>query len=260
VRSEKGQAAAKVRLFVEAALSARASVTLESAQAHYVTAVMRLKPGAAVTLFNGRDGAWRARLADTGKGHATLEVEEQTTPQREAVDLWLMFAPVKHGRIDFLVEKATELGAGRLLPVFTAYAQAERVNVARLRARAIEAAEQSERLDVPRVEEAATLGAALDRWPADRLLLVCDEAGGTPIADLLAFERGEGVKAGRIALLVGPEGGFAPADRKALALVPFQRSISLGPRILRAETAALAALACVMAALGDWSQPPRGPA
>lgn len=257
MRGEGGQAAPKVRLYVEDALVQGAELELAPTQAHYVGAVLRLKAGAALGIFNGRDGAWLARLATVGKGEATIKLERQIAPQRPSPDVWLLFAPVKHGRIDFLVEKATELGVSRLMPVFTTHAQAERVNIARLRARAIEAAEQCERLDVPAIDDAVELGAALDRWPATRLLLVCDEAGSAPISEVLEFERKEGLTAGGIAVLVGPEGGFAPADRKVLALVSARRPVSLGPRILRAETAALAALACVMAALADWSLPPR---
>ncbi|MBM3484097.1 MAG: 16S rRNA (uracil(1498)-N(3))-methyltransferase [Alphaproteobacteria bacterium] len=253
--SASRQAAPKVRLFVDHPLSPGGAITLEPAQAHYIGAVMRLKPGASVALFNGRDGLWRGEIADAGKGRATLKVEEQIQPFRPVPDLWLLFAPIKHGRIDFLVEKATELGVGRLRPVFTAHAQAERVNTARLRARAIEAAEQSERLDVPLIDEAVSLGVALDGWPAERLLLVCDEASAVPLGDVLAFQKAEGLKADRVALLIGPEGGLAPADRKVLGMVRAAVSVSLGPRILRAETAALAALACTMAVLGDRRAP-----
>lgn len=253
--SASRQAAPKVRLFVDHPLSAGGAIALEPAQAHYVGAVMRLKPGASIALFNGRNGLWRGEVVDSGKGRATLKVEELIQPFRRAPDLWLLFAPIKHGRIDFLVEKATELGVGRLRPVFTGHAQAERVNIARLRARAIEAAEQSERLDVPAIDEAVSLGAALDGWPAERLLIVCDEASAVPLGDVLAFQKAEGLKADQVALLIGPEGGIAPADRKAISLVRSAVSVSLGPRILRAETAALAALACTMAVLGDRPTP-----
>ncbi|MSO69975.1 MAG: 16S rRNA (uracil(1498)-N(3))-methyltransferase [Alphaproteobacteria bacterium] len=245
------------RLFVDADLSADAMIALERAQAHYLTGVLRRKVGDGAILFNGRDGAWRAVLVTLGKSRTELRVEQQIAAQTASPDLWLLFAPLKHGRIDFLVEKATELGVSRLVPVLTAHTQSERVNVERLRARAIEAAEQTERFDVPEIAVPVALGCALDRWPAERILLVCDEAGGVPIADALAALRAEGVGAGRVALLVGPEGGLAEADRQVLALQPARRTIALGPRILRAETAALAALALIQAMIGDGASPPR---
>ncbi len=247
------------RLFVEDDLSAGALVTLNRARAHYLTGVLRRKASDAAVLFNGRDGAWRATLVDAGRAKATLRLEAHISPQTVSPDLWLLFAPIKHGRIDFLVEKATELGVRRLVPVLTRYTQVERVNFERLRARAIEAAEQCERLDVPEVAAPTEIGRALDRWPAERILIVCDEAGGEPIADALAALRAAGQGGEPLALLVGPEGGLAEMDRRALAAGPPHRRISLGPRILRAETAALAALACIQAALGDWHTPPRAP-
>ncbi len=245
------------RLFVQDDLSAGVLVSLDRARAHYLIGVLRRKPGDAAVLFNGRDGAWRATIVDAGRSKATLRLEAQAGPQTVSPDIWLLFAPTKHGRIDFLVEKATELGVRRLVPVLTRYTQAERVNVERLRARAIEAAEQCERLDVPEIATPAELGRALDGWPGQRALLVCDEAGGEPIADALEALRACGQAGGPIALLVGPEGGLAELDRRVLAAGPPHRRISLGPRILRAETAALAALACVQAELGDWRTPPR---
>ena len=245
------------RLFVEDELMADSLVKLDRARAHYLVAVLRRRVDDPVVLFNGRDGAWRAVLAVAYKSEATLHVEAQLAPQIAAPDLWLLFAPLKHAPIDFLVEKATELGVGRLVPVLTRHTQPERLNLQRLRARAIEAAEQSERLDVPEVAEASELGRALDGWPTDRLLLICDEAGGEPIMDALERLRTDGKAGAPVALLIGPEGGLAEADRQALALVSSRLSVSLGPRILRAETAALAALACVQAVLGDWRTPAR---
>lgn len=245
------------RLFVDQALTAGATVALDRARAHYLSGVLRRKPGDEVVLFNGRDGAYRATIVETGRSTASLRVEAQSAPQAPSPDVWLLFAPLKHGRIDFLVEKATELGVGRLMPVLTRHSQAERVNVARLRARAIEAAEQCERLDVPEVAAPAALGRVLERWPAERPLLVCDEAGGEPIADVVESLRAAGKSGAPLALLVGPEGGLAELDRRTLAAGPAHRRVSLGPRILRAETAALAALACLQAALGDWRIPPR---
>jgi 16S rRNA (uracil1498-N3)-methyltransferase len=254
---QREDAPPRVRLFVEAPLDAGVRVELPRAVAHRLGTVLRLRPGAALELFNGRDGAWFGRLEELGKARAGVRAEERRLAQRACPDFWLLFAPLKHGRIDFLVEKATELGVGRLVPVFTAFAQSERVNLERLRARAVEAAEQCERLDVPALEPARPLGAALDAWPRERTLLVCDEAGGEPIGAVLAALRDAHASADRLALLIGPEGGLAPADRKALALVGPRHAVSLGPRILRAETAALAALACVMALVGDWPETSR---
>ena len=244
-------------LFVEDDLSVGATVALDRARAHYLTGVLRRKAGDAAVLFNGRDGAWLATLASVGKARTELRVEQQSAVQNASPDLWLLFAPIKHGRIDFLVEKATELGVSRLMPVLTRHTQAARVNVERLRARTIEAAEQCERLDVPEVAAPTELGRALDRWPASRVLLVCDEAGGEPIADVLAALRVAKVSADHVALLIGPEGGLAEADRQILSLNPSCRAVALGPRILRAETAALAALACIQAIVGDGAVPPR---
>lgn len=247
------------RLFVADDLSAGAVVALDRARAHYLTAVLRRKADDAVGLFNGRDGAWRATIVEAGRSKTMLRVEAQTGLQTVSPDIWLLFAPLKHGRIDFLVEKATELGVRRLMPVLTRHTQAERVNVERLRARAIEAAEQCERLDVPEVAAPVELGRALDRWPAERILFVCDETGGEPIAEALEALKTQGTSGAPLALLVGPEGGLAEMDRRALAAGPAHRRVSLGPRILRAETAALAALACMQAALGDWHAQPRLP-
>ncbi|MGD9537505.1 MAG: 16S rRNA (uracil(1498)-N(3))-methyltransferase [Alphaproteobacteria bacterium] len=248
---------AEPRLYVEDELMADSLVKLDRARAHYLVAVLRRKVDDPVVLFNGRDGAWRAVLAVAYKSEATLHVEAQLAPQAASPDLWLLFAPLKHAPIDFLVEKATELGVRRLLPVLTRYTQSERLNLDRLRARAIEAAEQSERLDVPEVAAAQELGRALDGWPAERPLLVCDEAGGEPIMAALERLRTEGKAGAPLALLTGPEGGLADDDRKALSLVPSRLAVSLGPRILRAETAALAALACTQSVLGDWATPRR---
>ncbi len=226
-------------------------VALERAQSHYLTHVMRLAEGDAVALFNGRDGEWRAVIAGGGRHAATLHCENQTRPQRTEPDVWLAFAPLKKTPTDFLIEKATELGASRLMPVFTRHTAAERVKVERLRAHAIEAAEQCERLSVPEVAEPVTLERLLADWPAGRRLLVLDETGGgRPIADVLAGS-GDGPPPVH-GLLIGPEGGFAAAELDALRKLSFVTPLGVGPRILRAETAALAALSCWQALVGDW--------
>ena len=238
------------RLHVEDDLAEGASVGLDHARAHFLRSVLRLGPGAPLALFNGRDGEWAATIEGLGKGWASLSVGGRRREQAGTPDLWLAFAPIKRARIDFLAEKATELGVARLLPVTTRHTAVSRVNRDRLAANAREAAEQCERLTVPAVEEPRDLFALLGDWPAERRLLVCAEAGpARPIASVLA-EAAEG-PGGPWAILTGPEGGFAQSELDALRKLPFVTAIGLGPRILRADTAALAALACWQAVLGD---------
>jgi len=243
------------RLFVDTGLRAGDEVRLADERVHYLRDVLRLAPGAAVDLFNGRDGEWRSALTAVGKKQATLTVERQLRPQASGPDLWLVFAPIKRARIDSVVEKATELGVSMLLPVVTRHTAVERVNVERLRAIAIEASEQCERLSVPAVSEPVTLGKLLAEWPAERRMLLCAEAGeARPIAEAL---QSHGASAGaRWAVMIGPEGGFARSELDALVKLPFVMPVGLGPRILRADTAALAALACWQAILGDGQQRP----
>lgn len=243
------------RLFVEAGLAAGQEVSLDDAQAHYLRNVMRRPEGAPLLLFNGRDGEWRATLSARGKKGAAAEVAERTRPQEPEPDVWLCFAPVKRARIDYIAEKATELGTSVLQPVVTQHTAVERVNVGRLRANAIEAAEQTERLTVPEVRESIDLGRLLNGWPAERRLLMCDETGGgPPIADVLRALDDAARKA-PWAIVIGPEGGFAEAELAALRRIKNVTSVGLGPRILRADTAALAALACWQALVGDWRRP-----
>jgi 16S rRNA (uracil1498-N3)-methyltransferase len=211
--------------------------------------VLRLAAGAAVAGFNQRDGEWLCRLADGGRGRAALAVERCLRLPAAEADLWLLFAPIRRARLDWLVEKATELGVGALVPVSTARTQPERLNRARLHALAVAAAEQSERLSVPEVRLAEPLGRVLAAWPAGRRLIVCDESGGgMPFAAALAGFAPEAPAA----LLVGPEGGFAETELDALGKLPIVTRVGLGPRVLRAETAALAALAVFQAIAGDW--------
>ncbi len=242
------EATGAIRLFVEQALAPGAAVGLAPAQAHYLRSVMRLAAGAPLLLFNGRDGEWLARLEGLGKGWASCAVERQTRPQAPEADLWLVFAPIKRARIDFIAQKATELGVAALWPVFTRRTAMTRVNAERLRANAVEAAEQSARLTVPEIIAPASLEAALGRWPAERRILLCDESGaGAPIAEALAA-----AVPGPWAVLIGPEGGFEPAELDGLRKRPIVTAVGLGPRLLRADTAALAALACWQALAGDW--------
>jgi 16S rRNA (uracil1498-N3)-methyltransferase len=240
-------------LFVGDALGGGASVGLKPAQAHYLRHVLRLKAGDPVALFNGSDGEWAGIIAGFGKGWASVDVTGLRREQVAEPDLWLLFAPIKHARIDYLSQKATELGVSALQPVITAHTSVSRVNIARLAANAVEAAQQTGRLTVPDVRPAAPLHEVLAAWPQTRRLMFCDESGsGPPVAEALSAES----DSGRLpwAVLIGPEGGFAASELDALAKLPFVMPVSLGPRLLRADTAAVAALACWQAALGDWAE------
>ncbi len=237
------------RLFVEASLDAGATVRLERDQAHYLGHVLRLGPGAAVLAFNGREGEWRTRFSGGKSGHV-LTVETRTRPQPARGDLVYCFAPLKHARLDYLVQKAVEMGADVLQPVITRRTQAARVNAARMRANAIEAAEQCGVLAPPEIRPPLRLADLLESWPAERLMIFCDEDAET--ADPVAALAGDGTPCGALGILVGPEGGFDEAERAALLGLPRRLRLSLGPRILRADTAAVAALALVQATRGDW--------
>jgi 16S rRNA (uracil1498-N3)-methyltransferase len=245
----------EARLFVPDALAAGAELMLTRSQTHYLAHVLRLAPGAAVALFNGRDGEWRGRIGSLAKNGAILALEAQQREQPSGPDLWLMFAPVKRAPLDVLVQKATELGVSELIPVITRRTIVERVRRERMEAIVIESAEQCERLTVPRIRDAAPLSRILDGWPNGRRILLCAEAGpATPIREVL----GGSDPVGPCAVLTGPEGGFDQTELDALRKLPFVTPIGLGPRILRADTAALAALACWQAVLGDWQERPPG--
>lgn len=249
----------KVRLFVESGLAAGARVALAPAQVHYLAHVMRLGPDDRVALFNGRDGEWSARLDSVSKGQGAAVAEALRRPQRSSPDVWLAFAPLKKAATDVMVEKATELGVARLILMVTRRTTAARVNVARLKANAIEAAEQCERLTVPDIAEPVTFERLITEWPAERTMFVLDETGaGRPIADTLAeWSQAEGRFVTPChGFLAGPEGGFDGRELDALAKLPFAVRLGLGPRILRAETAALAALACWQALVGDGGDRP----
>jgi 16S rRNA (uracil1498-N3)-methyltransferase len=243
------------RLFVEADLASGIEAPLNEAQAHYLRHVVRRADGAPLLLFNGRDGEWRATLALRGKKAAVAAVAERTRQQAAEPDLWLCFAPIKRARIDTVAEKATELGVALLQPVLTRHTAVERVNLERLRANAIEAAEQTERLSVPEVRTPMELTKLLADWPADRRLLMADETGGgPPIAEALGA-LDDRARAAPWAILIGPEGGFAADELAAVRRMKNVTAVGLGPRILRADTAALAALACWQALVGDWRKP-----
>jgi 16S rRNA (uracil1498-N3)-methyltransferase len=242
-----------VRLYIDAALAHGAVVALPEAQNHYVVHVMRMKAGDTLHVFNGRDGEWQATIASVAKKGCQLELLAPLKSQVNEPDVWLAFAPIKKARIDLIVEKATELGASVLWPVFTQHTNAERINLDRLRATAVEAAEQCERLTVPDVRDAASFQQFVSQWPQDRRLFVCDETGrGQPIAQAFANKVIAETATPPCGFLVGPEGGFAQSELDALAQLPFVSRVGLGPRILRAETAALAALVCWQSLVGDW--------
>jgi 16S rRNA (uracil1498-N3)-methyltransferase len=238
----------KVRLYVEATLGEGARVVPSDGQTHYLLHVMRAKEGDRVSLFNGRDGEWLAAVAEVKKKSCTLVCEKRTRAQDTAPDVWLCFAPIKKTPADYVVQKATELGVSALVPLFTRRTIVTRVNSERMAANAIEAAEQSDRLTVPDIREAVTLENLLKNWPRERRILFCDEGGDArPIAKALT-----NVTTGPFAILTGPEGGFDPAERDRIRAHPFVIPVTLGPRILRADTAALASLAILQALKGDW--------
>jgi 16S rRNA (uracil1498-N3)-methyltransferase len=238
------------RLFVDQALSAGEVLTLEGSPANYLGNVLRLKAGDGVKLFDDRTGEWLARIEEAGRKRVTLSITGRLRPRDTVPDLWLLFAPLKRAQTDWLVEKATELGVARLVPVLTRRTGAERVNLDRLRGIAVEAAEQCDRTMLPDIAEPVKLATLLGAWPSDRALLFADETGGQPLA--------EAASPPPAAILIGPEGGFTNEERALIGGLPAATAVALGPRILRAETAALAALSLWMAAAGDWQRPPRG--
>ncbi len=236
------------RLFVDMPLQAGAILDPARAQAHYLLNVLRLKAGDAILVFNGRDGEWRASLREAGRKACKLTVEEQTRAQPGPPDLDFLFAPLKQARLDYMVQKAVEMGAGRLIPVQTQFTQIAKVNPGRMRANAIEAAEQCGLLSLPEILPFNRLDQILTDWDPARRLIFCDEAA--PVADPVAALKA--APASLLAVLIGPEGGFSADERARLRELPHVTVISLGPRILRADTAAVAALAIVQAAAGDW--------
>ena len=223
---------AKIRLYVDAPLGQGQSVSLSREQAHYLFGVMRLSEGGTVALFNGQDGEWQSDVVESGKRRGVLMCTAQSQPQMNPPDLWLLFAPIKKARTDFIVEKAAEMGAARILPVQTDFTNSERIRQDRLQAHATEAAEQCGGTFVPPVQELQKMSRVLDDWPDDRKVLFCDETtAGQTVADLSSLQ------AGKWAILIGPEGGFSDAETTRLRSTEWVTSISLGPRILRADTA-----------------------
>ncbi|SIQ25949.1 16S rRNA (uracil1498-N3)-methyltransferase [Paracoccus thiocyanatus] len=237
---------AKIRLFIDHPLAQGQGVGLNPDQAHYLSAVMRQAPGAEILVFNGRDGEWLARIERLAKRQGALTALRQTAPQLNPPDLWLVFAPIKKARTDFIVEKAAEMGAARILPVQTDHTNAERIRQDRLQAHAVEAAEQCGGTFVPEVCDLAPLPRLLDGWDAARRILWADEALAGPAQVLSALPPGPW------AILIGPEGGWSEAERHRLSAMDCVTPVALGPRILRADTAAVASMALWQAALGDW--------
>lgn len=250
------------RLFIDTPLHAGAGLSLAKEEAHYLLTVMRRSEGDGVRVFNGRDGEWRAVVSEASRKTATLTVEAQLREQKRVPDLALYFAPVKRARTDFIVEKATELGAASITPVMTRRTIADKVRTDRLAANAKEAAEQTERLDLPAIGEPVSLDRLLDGWDETRKLIFCDEAGedgekpwggqqgrARPMLEVLREQE----RGGPWAILIGPEGGFDPAEREVLRSKSFCIPVTLGPRILRADTATAAALTLWQGVLGDWN-------
>lgn len=236
------------RLFVEADLAQAHAFAATPEQYNYLANVLRLEDGAEVLVFNGRDGEWKARIAFPSRKKIDLTPMEETRPQPTDCDLQFLFAPLKVGRMDYLIQKAVEMGAGVLQPVMTQHVQGKIGSIERLQANAVEAAEQCGILAIPTVKPLVKLRDLLDTWDADRRIIFCDEDSRTqnPVAAL------SGITERSLALLVGPEGGFSEDERMLLRSLPFVTAIPLGPRILRADTAAVAALAVVQATIGDW--------
>jgi 16S rRNA (uracil1498-N3)-methyltransferase len=239
------------RLFIDAPLQGGARIALDRGQANYLLNVLRLKAGEAVLIFNGRDGEWRAEVSVEGRKAADLVCMERTREQSAAPDIIYAFAPLKHARLDYMVQKAVEMGAGVLQPVLTRRTQSTRVNLERMRSNAIEAAEQCGILSIPEVREEENLERFIKGLERDRLIVFCDES--TPVSNPVDALAKLGNKQPRLVVIVGPEGGFTDQERALVAAHERCVCVSLGPRILRADTAAVAALAIVQSVLGDWN-------
>ncbi|WP_343560309.1 16S rRNA (uracil(1498)-N(3))-methyltransferase [Kiloniella sp. b19] len=248
----------ETRIHCPEKLSLKASITLGPDDAHHLRSVLRLSPGKLVALFNEHDGEWIGEIESLSKANGTVLLKGQSREAAGEPDVWLVFAPIKKQSVDFMVEKACELGCSRLVPVFTRFTNSSRVNTARLRTNSKEASEQCERLSVAEVAEPVSFDQLLASWPEGRQLLVCAEFGeAEPIQVALERKRQES-GTGQWAILIGPEGGFAQSELEALRKLPYVTPVGLGPRVLRADTAAVAALACWQAVLGDGSERPPG--
>lgn len=239
------------RLFVDSALMENALIELNSGQSHYLSSVLRKKNGADLLLFNGRDGGFLGVIETNGKRSFAVRCKQQLLVQTHSSDLWLIFVPIKRTRMDFMVQKATELGVSKIWPVQSEFGQVKQIREDKLRANMIEAAEQTERLDLPEIGAFTPLQTVLDNWPEDRVLVVCDETKSEAglARSMLQLNRNLTEKA---AILIGPEGGFSAPEREQLDRHPMCENISLGPRILRSDTAAMAALSIFQSNFGDW--------
>ncbi|MEP0942561.1 MAG: 16S rRNA (uracil(1498)-N(3))-methyltransferase [Rhizobiaceae bacterium] len=244
------------RLFVEESLNPGAAIDLDRGQSNYLINVLRLKDQAPVLLFNGRDGEWQANLQLLGRKKAALKIISQTRPQPQvpAHDLHYLFAPIKQARMEYMVQKAVEMGVSTLQPVLTEFTQLRKLNLERMAAHAVEAAEQCGILNIPEIREPMTLGNLIGNFPADRHVLFCDEGeeSQNPLIALQKHATREDAPTPKLAVLIGPEGGFSPEERSQLRSLPNVTPVPLGPRVLRADTAAVAVLALVQATLGDW--------
>lgn len=242
----------QIRLYTQSPLSVDNSIELLKENVHYLSNVMRKKAGYQLVLFNGQDGEWLGEIEYMDKKSGQVRLLKQLRQQKAEPDIWLCFAPVKNAPINNLVEKATELGVAVLQPVITQHTITSKVNTERLLANAIEAAEQSERLTIPKVNEPVKLQDLLDKWDGSRKLILCDESGsGQPVDKAL-----RPIGSQPCAILIGPEGGFAQTEFEIMKNKPYIVRVGMGPRILRADTAAIAALTCYQSILGDWDEPP----
>jgi 16S rRNA (uracil1498-N3)-methyltransferase len=248
--------AQEIRLYTAQPLEKGAGLALGAGQSHYLANVMRAKAGEYVSLFNGRDGQWQAEITSIGKKSVSVTALRQERPQAPCPDLWLAFAPIKN-KTELVVEKAVELGVSKIISVITRHCVVRSVNTEKLEAHAIEAAEQCERLDVPALETCKDLSYLLGAWEKERILLYGDESGGgSPLPQLLENIKKPGGKNIKAAILIGPEGGFAADEFNMLRACDFAKAFGMGPRILRSDTAAIAALAYAMSRFGDWDKAP----
>jgi len=243
---------ATIRVFVDADLPGEGTLQLGKDQSHYLTNVMRLKVGAALLVFNGMDGEWLAQVSCAEKRAVTLSLTERTKEQTPEPDLWLIFAPIKKARLDFIAQKATELGVSHLQPVYTRRTIVDRVKTERLHANAVEAAEQCERLTVPTTADPEKLETLLRKWPQDRKIMFCDETLSGEAAHTALSKSGVKNEREPWAIIIGPEGGFDDSERTKIREHPNTTVVALGPRVLRADTAAMAAISLWQSALGDW--------
>ena len=239
------------RIFVDCELMENSVIELTVAQSHHISSVLRKKIGAELLVFNGRDGGFLSIIETINKRTISVRCTQQVLAQTNSPDLWLLFVPIKKARMDFMVQKATELGVSKIWPVQSEYGQVKQIKEDKLRLNMIEATEQTERLDLPEIGSFARLHSVLDNWPVDRMLIVCDESK-SEMGMARSMTELNYPKSGKAAILIGPEGGFSSAERKTIEARPFTELISLGPRILRSDTAAIAALSVFQANFGDW--------